>query len=279
MQPITYDYIVGLIKTAADFLNGAFLYAMQFMRKSPFDSSTGVLDEAADAAKAFALVLVTLLFMIDFFGKTINIEWIKWENVLMLFMKLIVAKTLIENAPYLMEVIFDGFNSLLNIYYDDSSMRFFPTGQAAVDVFISTSDQASLATPNMWLDLRPFQTFMGIAPYIGILTVMAYFVQIIAVGRMFELLVYTIISPIPLACFASSATTDIGKSFLKNYVAVCLQAFIIVALFIAYPQVQSIVSSYFSSSMDKVMTMLPIIVLGGAIGKSGSWAKKMLGII
>lgn len=47
-------------------------------------------------------------------------------------------------------------------------------------------------------------------------------------GRFFKLYLYTALAPIPLSSFAGEPTSNVGKSFLKSYTAVCLEGAIIV---------------------------------------------------
>ena len=47
-------------------------------------------------------------------------------------------------------------------------------------------------------------------------------------GRFFKLYMYTAIAPIPLSSFAGEGTQNIGKSFIKSYIAVCLEGAIVV---------------------------------------------------
>lgn len=47
-------------------------------------------------------------------------------------------------------------------------------------------------------------------------------------GRFFKLYLYTAIAPIPLSTFASQQTENIGRSFIKSYISVCLEGAIII---------------------------------------------------
>ena len=42
-----------------------------------------------------------MFFLIDFFTKTLHLQWVTWENVMMLVIKLIVAKLCVDNAEFL----------------------------------------------------------------------------------------------------------------------------------------------------------------------------------
>jgi len=59
-------------------------------------------------------------------------------------------------------------------------------------------------------------------------TVLSFILILTVYGRFFKLYMYTAISPIPLSAFAGEPTQNVGISFLKSYVAVCLEGAIIV---------------------------------------------------
>lgn len=59
-------------------------------------------------------------------------------------------------------------------------------------------------------------------------TVLSFILILTVYGRFFKLYMYTAIAPVPLSSFAGETTQNIGKSFLKSYIAVCLEGAIIV---------------------------------------------------
>ncbi len=54
-----------------------------------------------DVIKSIAITLCTLFFMIDFFSKTLHLQWVTWENVMMLTLKLVLAKVCVDNAEWI----------------------------------------------------------------------------------------------------------------------------------------------------------------------------------
>jgi len=58
-------------------------------------------------------------------------------------------------------------------------------------------------------------------------------------GRFFKIYLYTALAPIPLATFAGEPTSQVGKSFLKGFCAVCLEGAIIVIACIIFSQFAS----------------------------------------
>lgn len=53
-------------------------------------------------------------------------------------------------------------------------------------------------------------------------------------GRFFKIYMFTAISPVPLASFGGEPSSNMGKSFIKSYVAVCLEGAIIVLALVIF---------------------------------------------
>ena len=52
--------------------------------------------------------------------------------------------------------------------------------------------------------------------------------------RIFRIYIYIAVSPFPLASYAGESTSRIGRSFMMNYLAVCLQGIVITVAFVIY---------------------------------------------
>lgn len=73
-----------------------------------------------DAIGGFALTLISLFLLIDFFKKSTDLKWVTWENVLMFFIKFIFAKVCVDNAEWLMSCVYNGFASLTDALFNVS---------------------------------------------------------------------------------------------------------------------------------------------------------------
>ena len=120
----------------------------------------------------------------------------------------------------------------------------------------------------------------------GLFITILSFVMIMSVyGRFFKLYMYTAIAPVPLATFAGEPTQSVGKSFLKSYVAVCLEGAIIVlaciifSVFAASPPVldtsASAVTMVWSYIGELIFNML---VLVGAVKMADRIVRGMMGL-
>lgn len=322
-----YLSITNHIKETNDILKKAF----DFAQISPYDvvnSISGteqgnIAVNIRNASKSMALVIATLLLMVDFFRKSVNFEWSsKWENILIFLIKIIVIKQVVQNADVIVGYIYSGFQSI-NSAITSTSNDFLPCGNKIVYNFsvpyrgdtlfewcashiwhvdipytyeIST-DAVKIFYPNAsfpsagtyLIEDYPFASPFDIpsfVPLIESITLQPYFlvmdaisimIFVIAIGRVFELSVYTIFAPLPLATFASDTTHDVAKSFLKNYIAVVLQIAVIAVMFITY----TALNNYFISNgflATKFIQLVELIALGLGVMKSGAWSKKICGI-
>lgn len=108
-----------------------------------------------------------------------------------------------------------------------------------------------------------------------ILKLLMFFFFAIFVGRMMEIVIYALFSPLPMSTFATSITSDIGKSFLKNFVAVCLQSFVAIVFVTLYAQ---LINMNIIGLPSKWATMLVLtLTLCIGVAKSGQIAAKITG--
>lgn len=258
--------------------------------------------------KSTAITLCVLFFLIDFFQKTMHLSWVTWENVLLFFMKLFIAKIAVENAGGVLSIIQNGFDSILNSSIQalapnssdpaDTfgllfSQSLFPriqsgvpdanTNAAYVSYFFSSSDShfeeicqgsESISVAAMFYNIQLF--IIGL-----ILKIVFIMCAIIVIARVFELLVYTAIAPIPLATLSCEGLQDVGKGFLKSFAGVCLQSVVIIIMMIVYSTMLSSSAFDFSAISNQwrgqVKLLLFTFIFGAGVMQSGSWAKKICG--
>ena len=313
--------------------------AFRFAQTSPYDIVNGItgtqqtrLIAIRQAIIAMALVVATLLLMVEFFRKTINFEWSsKWENILIFLIKIIVIKQVVQNADILVGHVYAGFNSI-NTAALGGNLELLPYGTTTRytmepgwfasftnevfsfwgNVFSGNGWHSNpLATPGYTVSMdavrmfypdavaptstnlnsTPFpipttaETFnptiemVLLQPFFLIMKGVAIVVFVIIIGRVFELTLYTIFAPLPLATFASDVSCDVGKSFIKNYIAVVLQIAVIVVMFMVYVGM----NRYFLNAANgfvqtKFIQIIVLITLGLGVIKSGAWARKICGL-
>lgn len=325
-----YVQITSNVKETNDILKKAF----EFSQTSPYDIVNGISGTTQgniavairNASKTMALMVATLLLMVEFFRKTVNFEWSsKWENILIFLIKIIVIKQVVQNADVIIGYIYSGFQSINdaatgtsidflpygtpteyylsikqdfveqakkgwwdffydlgagdvynNYYYEISSeavKMFYPTAVFPENVDLGTN---AFPEPTKAMMFMPTLEIVLLQPYFLVMKAIAYIIFVIAIGRVFELSVYTIFAPLPLATFASDTTHDVAKSFIKNYIATVLQIAVIVVMFIVYVAMTNYVTVNLPNT--KLIQFVVLIALGLGVTKSGAWAKKICGI-
>ena len=118
------------------------------------------------------------------------------------------------------------------------------------------------------------------------ITVLSFIMILSVYGRFFKLFLYTAIAPIPLASFAGEPTQSMGKSFLKSYLAVCMEGAIVVlaciifSLFAASPPTvdsgAAAVTMVWAYVSQLIFNML---VLVGTVKMADITTKNMLGLV
>ena len=134
-------------------------------------------------------------------------------------------------------------------------------------------------TPNGKIVFNTTFEEVMISPYFLFMKLLAYYIFVIVVGRSFELCVYTLLAPLPMATFASEVTSDTAKNFIRNYMACGLQMTVILAFFAVY---HAMVKYWIDSGTQllKSTTMSHILLLAAlavAISKSGEWSRRLTG--
>jgi len=121
-------------------------------------------------------------------------------------------------------------------------------------------------------------------PYFLAFKAMAIMIFVITIGRTFELCIYTLLAPLPMATFASETTHDVAKNFLKKYIAVIIQVAVILVMFAVYNGVVNYMELNSSNPLGnswiavKFIDLVAFMSLGLGVMKSGAWAKSICGV-
>ena len=243
--------------------------------------------EMKSAIAGVALTLIALFLLLDFIKKSTDLKWVTWENVLMFFLKFIIAKVCVDNSEWLMSCIYNGFNSLTDMGLmvteiipwngDNKALRY--------QFFLSGADAGKLISPPsiMWYDFTPVGLWLMVIVQSFLMKAIVAVTFIIVLARFMELTIYTIAAPLPLATFGSDGLQDIGKSYLKSYAACCIHAMVILLIFASYGALNTALSAY-PNAMNSIgaggiMGLIKTFILGATIMKSEQWAKRICGAI
>lgn len=251
------------VRTWLDVINYTFDNAIKVLTISPFDSSITIIDTAMTAVEGVALVFVSMFFAIQLCNDAMLLKIQSYEQVFKLFFKFILAKVIVQNAKGLMAILFNGFNAVA------ASL-----GEANYGFLSSFDTDALISQPadGGFLNLNYLVKYIETLPTFLILLGACWVINLILIGRLFEIIVYTVISPIPLATFAGEGWHDSAKAFVKSYAAVCLQGLVVIVMFYAFSQVADLLGG--TDSMGITITALALAL---GVAKSGQWARQAVG--
>ncbi len=244
-------------------INFTFDNAIKALTISPFDSSITIIDTAMTAVEGVALVLVSMFFAIQLCNDAMLLKIQSYEQVFKLFFKFILAKVIVQNAKGLMGIIYNGFNAVAS-----------GLGEANYGFLSSFNTDAILKQPDDagFMNLNYLVKYLETMPTFLILMGACWVINLILIGRLFEIIVYTVISPIPLATFAGEGWHDSAKAFVKSYAAVCLQGLVVIVMFYAFSQMTELLGG--TDSMGITITALALAL---GVAKSGQWARQAVG--
>ena len=276
------DTIKGIVLE----LNTMFSMLIELLTNdSLLQSTTTSLPNLVSAIKATSLTLCVMFFLIDFFTKTLHLQWVTWENVMMLVIKLIVAKLCVDNAEFFTTMLYRGFNGFVGAISGTITQYQFIDGDdmTIAQYFVDASKAAQIVnnTDAGFLNFQPLLLNMQISIQGLIMKIIMIISNVIVIARLFELTVYTLIAPVPLSTFACDGLSDVGKGFLKSYAAVSLQAIVLAIMFVAYSAVNNaLIAGHIGSynlTLNGIMGLISTLTLGIGVMSSGAWAKKICG--
>ncbi len=282
----SYGQCMDNIKSIVLELNTMYSMLIELlMNDGLLTAATTSLPNLVSAIKAMALTLCVMFFLIDFFSKTLHLQWVTWENVLMLFIKMVFAKVCVDNAELFTTMLYKGFNGFISAVSGTVSQFSFITGDnmTKAQYFVSSSD-ARLIVNNVdagFLNFQPLLMNLQISIQGLIMKIVMILANVVVIARLFELTVYTLIAPVPLSTFACDGLSDVGKGFLKSYAAVSLQAIVLAIMFLSYSAVNNaLISGRIGSTsltLNGIMGLITTLTLAMGVMQSGAWSKRICG--
>ena len=275
------NWVVQNLENALETWNSKFAEIWTLVSQTPetFKGGTiwNVIVNIYGGMQAIGFALLVLFFIVGVVKTCSSFTEIKKpEHALKLFLRFAIAKMLVTY----------GMDLLLSI---------FKISQGMVSKIISISNVTNSVTstlPASMIEAIENCGFFESIPLwavtlIGglIVTVLAFIMIMTVYGRFFKLYLYTAIAPIPLSSFAGELSSNIGKSFIKSYSAVCLESVIIVlsciifSLFASTPPVvdtdAATVTQVWKYIGELIFNML---VLVGTIKMSDRVVREMMGL-
>ena len=274
------NWIVGNLQNALDTWNGKLSEIYTLVTESPSNFKGGAIWEIIvninGALQAIGLALLVLFFVIGIVRTCTNFSELKRpEQAIKLFLRFAIAKGIVTYGLELMLAVFRIIQGIVSTIMAKSSFQ-ASAMTLPQEIITAIEDCGFFESIPLWAVTILGGLFVTVLSFILILTVY---------GRFFKLYMYTAIAPIPLSSFAGETTQNIGKSFLKSYVAVCLEGAIIVlacVIFSAFATSPPVVDAG-AEAVNMVWKYIGelifnMLVLVGTIRLSDRIVREMMGI-
>lgn len=228
--------------------------------------------------QAMGYGLLVLFFAISIFKSTVSFrDFQRPEYVMKHFLHFVLAKLAITYGMDVMTGIFEVCGGIVVTAAGNIGGLTMTAVSLPTEIADAIQDVGFWASIPLWLITLLGSLFITVLSFVMILTVY---------GRFFKIYMYAALSPIALASFAGENTSSFGKSFLKNYVAVCMEGAVIVLACIIFsafassgtPIVDSdasVVTQVWSYVVEVIFNML---VLVGLVKSADRIAKEMFGL-
>ena len=235
------NWIVGNLQYSLEIWNNKMNEIYTLITQSPSEFKDGAIWNIVlninGALKAIGLALLVLFFVVGVIRTCGNFAEIKRpEQALRLFIRFAIAKGIVTYGLDLMLSLFRIVQGII-VTIMDRAGTVATSATLPTEIIEAVEKCGFFESIPLWAITLIGCLFVIVLSFILILTVY---------GRFFKLYMYTAISPVMLSSFAGKPTEQIGRSFLKSYVGVCLEGAIIA--------LSCIIFSAFASSPPTVDT-------------------------
>lgn len=275
------NWVVGNLQNALDIWNGKMSEIWLIITQTPENFKGGtiwkVILNINGAVQAIGLALLVIFFLVGV-AKTCGsfAEVKKPEQVFKLFIRFALAKAVITYGLDLMMAIFKIIQGVIQTIMQTAGGSGATASVLPQEMITAIEKCGFFESIPLWA-----VTLIG-----GLVILVLSFIMILTVyGRFFKLYLYTAIAPIPLSTFAGEPTSHVGKSFIKGYVAVCLEGAIIVlaciifSLFASSPPVVDTTAQAVNQVWSYVGELaFNMLVLVGTIKASDRIVREMMGL-
>lgn len=246
-----------------------------------YGDTASVVEAVFSVVYVIGLNLAVLFFMLSFLKKSVMFEYASMENVVKTILLLFVAKFVLESSWIILDGIYQGVTWMI-VQVNNSvgtNEQFSAAVQAAIDILTESLEerQESLnPIDNITFNLRFLPMWLT-------MVAVKLLVQVIAYGRIIEIIIHQCVAPIPLATIVSEDFSHVALKFMKSYIGVCLQGFFMLILCFVY---QALMLSWLQNDLVAAAGDTDIglgglvvctVVFGFVMWKSGEWAKRITG--
>ena len=245
------NWVVQNLQNALDTWNSKLAEIWSLVTTTPETFKGGaiwnVIKSIYNSMQGIGLGLLVLFFLVGMIKTCGSFDEVKRpEQVFKLFIRFVLAKIVVTYGMTLMLDVFKITQGITAKIISTANITFSSKSTLPNSIITAIESCGFFESIPLWA-----VTLIG-----GLVVTVLSFIMIMTVyGRFFKLYLYTALAPIPLSSFAGEPTSNIGKSFLKSYTAVCLEGAIIV--------LSCIIFSLFASS--------PLVVDSSAAAVTQVW--------
>lgn len=275
------NWVVQNLQNALDTWNSKLAEIWSLVTTTPETFKGGaiwnVIKSIYNSMQGIGLGLLVLFFLVGMIKTCGSFDEVKRpEQVFKLFIRFVLAKIVVTYGMTLMLDVFKITQGITSKIISTANITFSSKSTLPNSIISAIESCGFFESIPLWA-----VTLIG-----GLVVTVLSFIMIMTVyGRFFKLYLYTALAPIPLSSFAGEPTSNIGKSFLKSYTAVCLEGAIIVlsciifSLFASSPPVVdssvAAVTQVWKYIGELIFNML---VLVGTIKISDRIVREMMGL-
>lgn len=275
------NWVVQNLQKALETWNGKLSEIWQLITQSPEEFKGGtiwtVITNIHGALQAIGYSLLVLFFVVGVMKTCGNFAELKRPEIaLKMFIRFILAKTSITYGLEIMMGLFEIVQGIVSKIMATSGLSSTKEMILPESIIKSIEECGFWESVPLWAVTLIGSLFITVLSFIMIMTVY---------GRFFKIYLYTAIAPVPLSSFAGEPTSQIGKSFIKSYAAVCMEGAIIVLACIifsifadsppAVDETAEAVNQVWSYVGELIFNML---VLVGTVKMADHVVKEMMGL-
>lgn len=275
------NWIVDNLENALDTWNTKLAEIWQLITQTPETFKGGMIWNTIvnihGALQAIGLALLVLFFVIGVMKTCGSFTEVKKpEHALKLFVRFAISKIVVTHGMELMLALFKISQGIVTKIMTITNITGSTKSVLPSVMIEAIEDCGFFESIPLWA-----VTIIGSL----IITVLSFIMIMSVYGRFFKLYLYTALSPVPLSTFAGEPVQNVGKSFLKSYVAVCLEGVIVVLsciifnLFASSPPVVDVNASAVTQVWVYVGELaFNMLVLVGTIKMSDRVVREMMGL-
>ncbi len=275
------NWVVQNLQNALATWNNKLSEIWLLITQSPEEFKDGtiwtVITNIHGALQAIGYSLLVLFFVVGVMKTCGSFAEIKRPEIaLKMFIRFVLAKASIDYGLELMTSLFEIVQGIVSKIMETSGLSSTTETVLPESIIKAIEKSGFWESVPLWAVTLIGSLFITVLSFIMIMTVY---------GRFFKIYLYTAIAPVPLSSFAGEPSSSVGKSFVKSYVAVCLEGAIIVlgciifSVFAASPPVvdesAAAVNQVWSYVGELIFNM---IVLVGTVKMSDRVVKEMMGL-